>query len=270
MPPRPYRVKFNKQVSTMEQLRERVCVSQQHLSAEVNDHIVAYAGPYCGALCIGIQQHLPRELRDMIYVYLLPVCDVLIEATDFLPLGSTDSSRPRLIDAPHLLSPKFSDVVTRRELFEAWYKFSTFQFANIALIPIFLNKDLWDLDLPVRRLVRSLEIDIWPTDRMADTDFARVLDQRALLDWLIALRKSARIVFPIDTNTYTPIWCRDSKKIQRFITILSRFFSPVKRLLAAGHHVVVEVDGSLVVEIKLEDLTTVAWDQKIKEKLMVI
>jgi hypothetical protein len=269
MPPRPYRVKFNRRISTLEQLRKRVCVSQQRLATEVNDHIVAYARSYCGTLCISIQQHLPRELRDMIYAYLLPVCDVLIEATDFLPLGSTDSSRPQLIDVPHLLSPGFSDVVTRRELLEAWYKLSTFQFANIALIPIFLHKDLWGLDLPVRRLVRSLEIDIWPTDYMADTDSTRFLDRRALPDWLIALRKGARIVFPIDTNTYKPIWSRKSQKIQRFITILSRFFSPVKRLLAAGHHVVVEVDGSLVVEIKLEDLTTAVWDRKIKEKLMV-
>lgn len=97
----------NRVKTPREDLLERLLVNipkaQASLSAEINRQIVAHTAPPIHALCQDLQEHLPRELRDMVYEHLLPPCDILIEATDFLPLDDIESSRPRLISFPHLL-----------------------------------------------------------------------------------------------------------------------------------------------------------------------
>jgi hypothetical protein len=61
------------------------------------------------------------------------------------------------------------------------------------------------------------------------------------------------------------IWSGCEGRKREFIELLSRFFVSARRLLAAGHHVVVEVDWSLVVNLTFDDLTQAAWQQKLED-----
>jgi len=252
-----------------EHLQKNIERSQNHLSHELDSYIATRVAPECRALCDVIQQLLPRELRDMIYQYLLSQSDILIERTDFLPSTSLESSRPQLFDSPCLLDPRFCNEYMRRELFEAWYKFSTFQFTRNSLVNTFLSKDLWGLDLPVYQLVRNLEIDIWPRGCMLDTDLEYGRAEIALLACLATIRKGAKITFPIETRPHTEIWHSSEQQIQRFLQILSTIFPLARKLLGMGHRVTIEVDGSLVAHVTADELCKTAWYEKIKRKQQV-
>lgn len=208
----------------------------------------------------------------MIYEYLLPPCDVYIEATDFLPANAANSSRPQLIDCPHILQSGFSDAVTQHELVEAWYKFCTFQFEGNNLVSKFLHEDLWGLSLPVRQLVRRLEIEVWEQDCLSRLKYLRVpnSDHPDLLDCLRAIRPGVRLVFPINTDSRSVIWVRKAETVNEFVTLFSQFFPSVRRLLAAGHEVIVELDGELTVRIKEEDLTQAVWHGILRDRLKVL
>ncbi|KAF2825124.1 hypothetical protein CC86DRAFT_39279 [Ophiobolus disseminans] len=253
----------------LEKLRQNIDRSQRSLSEDLNNRITAFAAPECLAICDRIQQNLPRELRDMVYQYLLSQSDVFIEQTDFLPLHSPRSSRPQLVDSLHVLQPEFCDASTRRELFEAWYKFTTFQFATNTVVLEFLSKDLWDLDLPVRQLVRNVEIDIWPGGCMFDTDLEWCKSMSKYLTCLTDVKKGARIMLPVATLARKAIWHGHEHDICKFLDILSGVFPLVKELLDVGHNVTIEVDSSLVTRVKSDDLSKEVWYQKILDKKVV-
>jgi hypothetical protein len=261
----------NRVKTPREDLLERLLVNipkaRTSLSAEIDRQIVAHTAPPIHALCENLQERLPRELRDIVYEHLLPPCDILIEATDFLPLDDPESSRPRLISFPHLLEHDYLDAITRKEYAEAWYRFCTFQFASTDLVGRFIHEDPWGMGLPVHQLARNFEIDIWHTDCMHESIYKRRsnIDQPQLLDCLLTVRSGARMVFPIDTMVRIAIWSGCEERKREFIELLSRFFVSARRLLAAGHHVVVEVDWSLVVNLTFDDLTQAAWRQKLED-----
>jgi hypothetical protein len=93
---------------------------------------------------------------------LLAQADILIETTDFLPTRSPDFPWRLLFDSAHLLQSGFCDHATRRELFEPGTSSPPSSPKGLVWRPEILYNDLWDLDLSVRQLVRSMEIDIWP------------------------------------------------------------------------------------------------------------
>jgi hypothetical protein len=264
----------NDQAHALEQLRARIKDSQNRLLVKVDEQIALHAAPSCRELCDKMQRDLPRELRDMIYQYLLPEVDILIGSTDFLPESASNHSRPQLVDTPHMIAPEYSDPITRRELFEAWYKFCTFQFASDTLIPQFLHKDLWGLDLPVRQLVRKLEIDIWPIENNTSRWDHRIAQQRCrsqpgLLDSLLAIRPGAEMVFSVNTTNFNNIWRLDPERIRIFVGLLSRYFSSTARLLAAGHRVVADLDIGLEIEVSEKNLDKVALDRMLRKKHIV-
>lgn len=254
---------------SLQKLRTNIACSQGRISTGIDERIRATISPSCLELCANIQQHLPKELRDMVYKYLLPSEDVFIEADDFIPFDSSESSQSRLTRSSHLIRPGVCDAQTRQEFFEAWYKNCTFQFHTIDLIPQFLHEDLWGLGLPVRRLIRHLNIDIWPTDTLSNTEFTTMKDSAALLDCLLAVRPDARFVFSIDTNTYTEIWRRSEADVRKFVVVLTRFCASASRLLNAGHKVIVEVDGDIEVDLKYEHLNQAAWNDMILQRARV-
>jgi hypothetical protein len=264
----PASLAFHTRLMSLQTTCENLARSKTRTSEQIDELIAKAIPPSCHALCEQMQHYFPRELRDMIFQYLLPSSDVLIEASDFTPFEAPDSSRSQLSKSSHLLRPGMSDAQTRQELFEAWYKYSTFQFSSPDLIPRFLHKDLWGLDLPVRKLVRRLVIDIWPPDTLSNTRFSRVVDDPALLACLLSIRTGARIEFPIDTGRYTYIWCRPEEDIREFVVVLTRFSASAKRLLDTGLEVVVEVDG-FEVALEYENLRQDAWYERIYEKSRV-
>jgi hypothetical protein len=178
---------------------------------ELNRQIHSYAGNYGVAryrsLCEDIQAILPRELRDMVYSYLVRDKQPFLEESDFLPFHhrrSTALGLPRS-ENRHLLDPCFSDSTTRREVFELWYKKTTFTFAYYNLVPAFLAKDFWNLDLPVRDLVRRDQV--WP--------WAEVGVLRKIPLWRVA--DSIRILANVE-----PLF-QFEKKVDIFIRLLSEF-----------------------------------------------
>jgi hypothetical protein len=249
------------------QLHTNIIRSRSRFSKEVDDHIEPSIAPGCRALCYGIQQHLPRELRDVIYLYLLPQRDVLVERLNLLPLDSLDSLQPNLKDVRHMSNPAFADAVTRYELFEAWYKFRTFKFVINDLVTKFLRKDLWGLDLPVRKLVRDLEIDIRDREWLPD-DEVQNDDRCDLLDCLLTIRPGAHLVFPTKVDhVRDEVWERGVIAIEEFVALLSQSFSSAKMLLAAGHRVIVELDRELDKYVTNEDLARAVWLEKFTGKL---
>jgi hypothetical protein len=254
---------------SLQKLRINIACGQGRISIAIDERIGTIISPSCLVLCANIQQYLPKELRDMVYQYLLPSEDVLIGEDDFIPFDSPESSQSRLTRSSHLIRPGVCDAQTRQEFFEAWYKNCTFQFCTIDLIPQFLHKDLWGLDLPVRTLVRHLNIDIWPPDRISNTEFTGVKDSAGLLGCLLAVRPGAEFVFPIDTNRYSEIWRRSEADIRKFVVVLTRFCASAKRVLKAGHKVIVELDGDIEVDLKYEHLNQAVWHDMISQKARV-
>jgi hypothetical protein len=89
----------------------------------------------------------------MIHVYLLsPYLDIEIRKDRKGNLQAYN------LENSHLVNPAFVDSFTRYELLESWYKLGRFTFENLDLVARFLHKDIWDLGLPVKKLVRNLEI----------------------------------------------------------------------------------------------------------------
>lgn len=123
------------------------------------------------------------------------------------------------------------------------------------------------MELPVRQLVRNLEIDIYHTDCMSESEYKRRpnIDQPQLLDCLLDVRSGARMVFPIDTMVRIAIWSSCEERKREFVELLSRFFVSARRLLMAGHRVIVEVDWSLVVNLTFDDLSQAAWQRKLED-----
>jgi hypothetical protein len=255
-------------IYALKQLRANMQDAHDRLSVEVDNQIMLHAAPSCRALCEEMQRALPRELRDMIYQSLLPPQDILIEPTDFLPVAAIHSSRPKLVDTPHLIAPEYSDPITRQELVEAWYKLSTFQFASNDLMPQFLHKDLWGLDLPVRQLVRRLEIDMWPIEddiysRAYMMNKKRYRSQPELLDCLLAIRPGAEMIFSVNTTNYNNILKLDCRRQREYVESLRGYFSPVKQLLAAGHKVIANLSIGLEVEVTEDDLVWSVWIRRL-------
>jgi hypothetical protein len=154
------RTEFLEKTTPLDQFLENITKVEERLSKEIDDYIIPFVAPDCRHLCDAIQQHLPREVRDMVYGYLLPPGTIQIKETYFLPTNSTDSTKLEIEDVSHMVDLAFTNYLTKQELFESWYETNDFRFDDHCLIPRFLHQDLWGLDLPVRKLAKTLTINL--------------------------------------------------------------------------------------------------------------
>jgi hypothetical protein len=76
----------------------------------------------------------------------------------------------------------FTNYLTRQELFEFWYETNDFRFDDHCLVPGFVHRDLWGLDLPVRRLAKNM----WGAFRkdVSRDDWCRDVWYQALCRWV--------------------------------------------------------------------------------------
>jgi hypothetical protein len=217
----------------------------------VNIHIENYAAPQCLSICKDMQAKLPRELRDMIYPYLILDKQPLIEESEFLPHDHPDWTGSDLLNSRnrHLLDARFSDLTTRREFLELWYQRTTFTFVNYEVIPLFLERDLWNLDPPVRNLVRRVLVWPWGSAKdMSDTPSSRAERVRLLANTEPLFRFDTKVDVFIKLASRSPgrpypcITGADDEQIVSFVLVFLEMLPWLKRLLDMGHRVRIKVD----------------------------
>jgi hypothetical protein len=265
---------FLEKSTPLDRFLENITKVEEHLSKEIDDYIVLFVAPDCRHLCDGIQQHLPREVRDMVYGYLLPPGTIQIKETYFLPTNSTDSTKPEIENVSHMIDLAFTNYLTRQELFESWYETNDFRFDDHCLIPRFLHQDLWGLDLPVRRLAKTLTINLWMISYTDIKDKPKPMaEQYHLLDSLLTIRPGAHFMFNIfwmfyysegersDANADTLI--SRGEAVEEITVHLSHFFSPARRLLDAGNRISVHMWGAFWKDVSRDDLCRDVWYQSL-------
>jgi hypothetical protein len=232
--------------------------SSYRLSKELDDYINPFIAPGCRALFNSIQQCLPRELRDMIHVYLLsPYLDIEIrkDRQGNLQVYNFDNS--------HLVNPAFAESFTRHELLESWYKLGRFTFANLDLVARFLHTDLWGLGLPVKKLVRNLEIRMRDFGDWTKRRSESFLDRFDITDCLLTVNTGVRLIFPIlfldrrknGSELGLGVAANPERSADALIVVgMSRYSLSVRRLLDSGHEVIVDLGHGSLVHVTREHL----------------
>jgi hypothetical protein len=140
----------------------------------------------------------------------------------------------------------FSHSTTRREVFELWYKKTTFILADYNQVPAFFAKDFWNLDLPVWDLTCRVQVRPWaeirdfgkiPLWRVADN--IRIL---ANMEPLFQFEEQVDIFIRLPSEFPNRPWScisraeADDEWIAYVSTSSWQFMSRIDQLWAVYHH----------------------------------
>jgi hypothetical protein len=194
----------------------------------------------------------------MIHVYLLsPYLDIEIRKDRQGNLQAYN------VDNSHLVNPAFADTFTRHELLESWYKLGMFTFENLDLVALFLHKDLRDLGLPVKKLLRNLEIRMRDFGDWTKRRPESLLDRFDITDCLLTVNTGVCLAIPIffltrrkndlelGLNAVTAV----ERSADALIVVgMSQYSPSVRRLLDAGHEVILDLGQGSLLHVTREHL----------------
>lgn len=141
--------------------------SRCKMSGDLDDYISDCTAAQRTPVYRNMQKWLPLELRDMIHGFLLKDSRVEIRPDDIKSWGYPEKAyfvpQTFLNHAPFASGSEIfahihlADDATRKELTEAWYKFTSFSFTSNAFVPKFCAPKRWHLTTQPYSLICRVE-----------------------------------------------------------------------------------------------------------------
>ena len=247
----------------------------RNIARDINHRMTRYAAAQCLPICTMVCDKLPRELRDMIYQYIIGESIVRIDKAvlasflfcseigvkPMLPAGFTNRTT---IACEHLWDHDYSGKLFYSELFEAWYRNTTFSFVECRLVPYFLNNSRFGYGVKPREWVRKIRITTTESVLSIYRGEEKAYNiKTGDLDNLKDIPKLTRVIFDFDAAFMSLPTYHDSYR--RFVlTDLKEMFPKIRDLLDRECRVSVVFSSMGPLEMRRDELTCQIWEDKLE------